>query len=76
MIAIRATYDGKEFRPLPSEHLPAASAALKWHLHDEEARAEADALLRDFFEEKIELPVPSLFDYEIANALKVAVVRS
>lgn len=28
MIAVQATYDGKEFRPLPSEHLPEVSGEI------------------------------------------------
>lgn len=52
-----------------------ASAALKWVLRDEEAAAEADELLKDFVAGKIELLVPTLFDYEITNALKVAMLK-
>ena len=52
-----------------------ASAALKWVLRDEEATAEADALLKDLVAGKIELLVSTLFDYEISNALKVAVLK-
>ena len=50
-----------------------ASAALKWRLRDEEATDQADALLDDFLAGKLDLLTPTLFDYEIANALKVAV---
>jgi len=52
-----------------------ASAALKWRLRDEEATAQADALLDDFLAGDVELITPTLFDYEITNALKVAAVR-
>ena len=51
-----------------------ASAALKWRLRDEEATEQADALLDDFMVGELELLTPTLFDYEIANALKTAVV--
>lgn len=50
-----------------------ASAALKWRLRDEEATEGADLLLDDFLAGKLELLTPTLFDYEIANALKTAV---
>jgi predicted nucleic acid-binding protein len=52
-----------------------ASAALKWYLHDEDHKVEADAMQNDLFAGKIALLVPTLFDYEIANALKVAVLK-
>ena len=52
-----------------------ASVALKWRLRDEEATSQADALLEDFLAGKLELLTPTLFDYEIANALRVAVTR-
>lgn len=52
-----------------------ASVALKWRLHDEEATEEADALWCDFVEERLGLLIPTLFDYEVTNALKVAVVK-
>lgn len=51
-----------------------ASVALKWRLRDEEATSQADALLDDFLAGKLELITPTLFDYEITNALKVAVI--
>ncbi len=53
-----------------------ASAALKWRLRDEEATDQADELLDDFLADKLHLLVPTLFDYEITNALKVAVTLS
>ncbi|NUM36523.1 MAG: type II toxin-antitoxin system VapC family toxin [Candidatus Brocadiae bacterium] len=49
-----------------------ASAALKWRLRDEEATEQADAILNDFLNKRLILIVPTLFDYEITNALKVA----
>jgi len=52
-----------------------ASVALKWRLRDEEATSQADTLLEDFLAGKLELLTPTLFDYEIANALRVAVTR-
>lgn len=51
-----------------------ASVALKWRLRDEEATEGADLLLDDFLVGKLSLLTPTLFDYEIANALKTAVV--
>jgi len=51
------------------------SVALKWRLRDEAATSQADALLEDFLAGKLELLTPTLFDYEIANALRVAVTR-
>jgi predicted nucleic acid-binding protein len=52
-----------------------ASVALKWRLRDEEATAQADALLDDFLGGRLKLSAPSLLDYELANALVVAVRR-
>jgi len=52
-----------------------ASVALKWILRDEEATSQADALLADVLAGQLSLIVPSLFDYEIANALAVAVAK-
>jgi len=52
-----------------------ASVALKWRLRDEEATQQADVLLVDFLAGKLALLVPTLFGYEIANALRVAVTR-
>lgn len=50
-----------------------ASVALKWRLRDEEATSQADMLLDDFLAGKLDFLTPTLFDYEITNALKVAV---
>lgn len=52
-----------------------ASVALKWRLHDEEATNQADALLDDFLNGKLELLTLTLFYYEITNALRVAVTK-
>jgi predicted nucleic acid-binding protein len=52
-----------------------ASVALKCRLRDEEATQQADALLADFLASKLQLLTPTLFDYEIANALRMAVTR-
>lgn len=52
-----------------------SSVALKWRLRDEEATEQADALLDDFLAGKVHLLAPTLFEYEITNALKVAAVK-
>lgn len=52
-----------------------SSVALKWRLRDEEATTQADALLDDFLAGKVRLLTPTLFEYEITNALKVAVAK-
>lgn len=52
-----------------------ASVALKWRLRGEVGEAEADALPDDFLAGRIRLLIPTLFDYEVVNTLKVAVVR-
>ena len=52
-----------------------SSVALKWRLRDEEATSQADALLDDFLSGALGLLTTTLFDYEIANALKVAVTK-
>lgn len=52
-----------------------ASVALKWRLRDEEETQQADALLEDFLVGKLVLLTPTLFDYEITNAFRVAVTR-
>lgn len=60
---------------MPKRIVIDSSVALKWRLRDEEELKQADALLDDFLLERLRLIVPTLFDYEIANVLKVAVVR-
>ena len=52
-----------------------ASVALKWPLRDEEPVPQADALLDDLLAGQLSVLVPTLFDYEIANVLRVAVSR-
>jgi len=52
-----------------------SSVALKWKLRDEETLPQADALLEDVLAGRLSLVVPTLFDYEIANALKTAVAK-
>lgn len=52
-----------------------ASAALKWRLLDEEAVTEATAILYDLLNGQLRLIAPTLFDYEITNALRVAVTK-
>ena len=49
-----------------------ASAALKWVLHDEEATNQAKTLLEDFLAGRLDLLIPTLFDYEVTNGLRVA----
>lgn len=53
-----------------------ASVALKWALRDEEIIPQAEALLDDLLAGKLLPLVPTIFDYEIANTLKVAVSRA
>lgn len=53
-----------------------ACVAMKWRLRDEEALTEADALLEDAIQRRLALQAPDLFDYEVANALHMAVVRN
>jgi len=50
-----------------------ASVAVKWRLRDEESTQQADAFLGDFLAGKLGLLTSTLFDWEIANALRVAV---
>jgi predicted nucleic acid-binding protein len=52
-----------------------ASVALKWQFEDEEVTDKATALLEDFIEGKIDLIAPTLFPYEIVNAVNVAINR-
>ena len=53
-----------------------ASVALKWQFEDEEVTEPATALLRDFVEGRVELVSPTLFAYEIINAVNVAINRN
>ena len=52
-----------------------ASVSLKWSLDDEEAVAQAAALLDDVIATDKELAAPSLWVYEVANGLVTAVRR-
>lgn len=52
-----------------------ASVALKWQFEDEEITESATALLRDFVERKVTLITPTLFSYEIINAINTAINR-
>jgi len=52
-----------------------ASVALKWQFEDEEVTSAAMALTEDFVEGKVELITPTLFPYEILNAVNVAINR-
>jgi len=52
-----------------------ASTALKWTLRDEEPSSQADALLDDLLAGRLSVLVPTIFDYEITNVLKVATSR-
>lgn len=53
-----------------------ASVALKWQFKDEKETKEAIDMLTDFVDRKIELFSPSLFAYEIVNAIYVAMQRN
>lgn len=52
-----------------------ASVALKWQLRDDGDTAQADQLLDDYLNGSLQLLAPSLFDYEITNALRSALLR-
>lgn len=52
-----------------------ASVALKWQFKDEHETEAALRLLDDFVQGKIELLSPTLFAYEIANAVHIAISR-
>jgi predicted nucleic acid-binding protein len=52
-----------------------ASVALKWQFEDEEASNMAMVFLEDFIDGKIDLISPTLFPYEILNAINVAINR-
>jgi predicted nucleic acid-binding protein len=53
-----------------------ASVALKWWLRDEDSTAQADQVQTDFLCGDLSLVAPALFDYEVVNTLKMAVVRN
>ena len=52
-----------------------ASVALSWVFSDEETSPRAIRLLLGFHAGQLRLTVPSLWEYEVTNALKVAVDR-
>lgn len=52
-----------------------ASVSLKWSLDDEEAVVQASALLDELIATDKELAAPSLWVYEVANGLVMAVRR-
>jgi predicted nucleic acid-binding protein len=52
-----------------------ASVALKWQFEGEEASNMAMVFLEDFIDGKIDLISPTLFPYEILNAIHVAINR-
>jgi len=52
-----------------------ASVALKWQFKDEHETEAAMDLLADFVQGEVELLTPTLFAYEIANAVHIAVSR-
>ena len=53
-----------------------ASVVLRSFLPDEEGRDKAQALIRAFVQEEIELLAPSLLHYEVTNAVLQAVRRN
>jgi predicted nucleic acid-binding protein len=52
-----------------------ASAALSWVVPDEEASATALSLLLAYHGGQLRLMAPTIWEYEVANALKVGVAR-
>ena len=52
-----------------------SSVALKQRFRDEEGAEQADALFNDYARGALRLLVPSLFDYEVANVFRTAVLR-
>lgn len=52
-----------------------ASVALKWHLHDEDSTEQAYALLEACCRKQVNLSAPSLIEYEVANALRSAMLK-
>jgi predicted nucleic acid-binding protein len=53
-----------------------ASVALKWQFKDELETEQAIYILEDFIAGKIELISPTLFAYEIVNAIYIAVIKN
>ncbi len=52
-----------------------ASMALKWQFRDELEAEGAVQLFSDFIERKVDLVSPTLFAYEVVNAVHIAVSR-
>lgn len=52
-----------------------ASVVLKWFFRDEEALEQANQMLLDYSEEKLELHAPDLLSYEVSNAFWSAVLK-
>lgn len=52
-----------------------ASVAIKWYVRDEIDADKAIAMLLDYENGKIKLIIPTLFYYEIANAVNTAALR-
>lgn len=52
-----------------------ASVALKWQFKDELETEQAIQMMIDFINGKIELISPSLFAYEIVNAVRIAIIK-
>lgn len=55
------------------EYVVDASVVLKWYFPGEDGVEHSVALLRDFFAEKVALFAPSLIDFEVINAVAIAV---
>ena len=60
---------------MPERAVVDASVALKWQFEDEPDTKAALALLLDYRSGAAQLAAPSLFSYEITNAIAVAVRR-
>ena len=60
---------------MPKKVVIDSSVALKWWLDDEEFIDKARSLLDDIVDEKIEIVVPELWFYEIANGINTAAKR-
>lgn len=58
---------------MPDRIVIDAGVALKWQFRDELELEQAAQMLADFIDGKIELISPTLFAYEIVNAINIAV---
>lgn len=65
----------KEIRHMADRIVIDASVALKWQFRDELETEQALQMLADFVDGRIELISPTLFAYEIVNAVHIAVVK-